>query len=100
MARQSMPILLAFGAIGGVVFGSAGGDDLSVIDVFFWATYSSCRPRRPSSGQDLAVGNAPNSRWNACVGLIACICRQPQPGPVQTSAGSAPAKATHAPTAF
>jgi len=30
-----MPILLAFGAIGGVVFGRAGGDDLSVIDAFF-----------------------------------------------------------------
>jgi len=29
------PILLAFGAIGGVVFGSSGGDDLSINDVFF-----------------------------------------------------------------
>jgi len=29
-----MPILLAFGAIAGVVFGGAGCDDLSAIDVF------------------------------------------------------------------
>jgi hypothetical protein len=79
VARQSMPILLAFGAIGGVVFGSTGGDDCSVIDVFLG--YLSFLPSQwPSFGQDLAAGNAPNSSWNAWVGPIACICRQPQPG--------------------
>jgi hypothetical protein len=68
-----MPILLAFGAFAGVVFGGAGCDDLSVIDVFLGLLVLLSSPRL-SYGQDLAAGERTRT------------CQQAQSRQPQTSA--------------
>jgi hypothetical protein len=68
-----MPILLAFGAIAGVVFGGAGCDDLSVIDVFLGLPVLLSSPRLsygPRSGgggthADLPAGPVPPAQTSA-----------------------------------
>ena len=99
MASQCMLILLAFGAVGGVVFGSADGDDLSVNDVFFGllillAVSAAVLWLRSDRGERAEL-KLESLGWADRVHLPAT-----QAQPAQISAGSALAKATHALAAF